>query len=148
MGGDAFARSREKRRGVTAACADLEQALARPAAQDPRRWSEEAVLRLRELADAFSRHAEQSEGPGGLLTEIIGEAPRLANAVKQIEAEHRQVLSDIDQLKTAASHLEDADAVRSFREHSLLVLRAISAHRQRGAELIYEAYSVDIQGSD
>ena len=39
-----------------------------------------------------------------------------------------------------------ADMVEAIRESLVDVLRSISRHRQRGADLVYEAYHVDIGG--
>jgi len=148
MSGGAFERSRERRRGVRQACVDLEEALARPANQDPKAWCVDAGSGLRDLEDAFARHAEQSEGPDGLLGEMVEAAPRLANAVKQIKDEHQQILAQAHRLGEAIDRAADGSGVQPVRESALDLLHSIALHRQRGADLIYEAYSVDIEGSD
>jgi hypothetical protein len=148
-GRDAFERSREKRRGVRQAGVDLEQALARPAARDPGAWSKDTAVCLHTLGEAFQRHAEQSEGPDGLLNQIVDTAPRLANGVHQIIDEHQHLLSDMARLeKDATDSSGDPQQVQRLREQALGILRAVAAHRQRGADLIYESYSVDIEAGD
>jgi len=148
-GTDAFERSRERRRGVRQACVDLEEALARPAARDPEAWSKDTAVCLHNLGEAFRRHAEQSEGPDGLLTQIVDTAPRLANGVHQIIDEHRHLLDQIARLETQAIETAgDPQEVQPVRDQALTLLRAVAAHRQRGADLIYESYSVDIEAGD
>jgi hypothetical protein len=144
----AFERSREKRLGVRRASADLEEVLARPAAQDPKVWSAQTADCLQLLAEAFQVHARHSEGPEGLLAEILAAAPRLANAVERIKRDHEDILIDLSALQAETRGNEDMGRIPLVREQALGVLQAIAAHRQRGADLIYEAYSVDIEAGD
>jgi hypothetical protein len=144
----AFERSRQKRRGVRQASADLEEALARPASQDAPGWSAGAADCLALLATAFELHAQQSEGPDGLLAEILEASPRCAPAVEQIKRDHRDLLAELRNLELAARGSDDVSQIQGVREHALGVLQAIARHRQRGADLIYEAYSVDIEAGD
>ena len=144
---EALEKVRETRRGVRRASVELEEALARPAGMDARAWSADVAERLAVLAAAFERHAEQSEGPQGLLGEIVEVNPRVVNAVQQIKREHVTIQRHIVELEAAARGGEDA-GVEPVRERALRLLQALSRHRQRGADLLYEAYSVDIEGSD
>jgi hypothetical protein len=144
----AFERSREKRRGVRQASADLEEALARPASQDATEWSAATADCLALLAAAFELHAQQSEGPGGLLPEIVEVSPRCAPAVEQIKRDHRDILTEMRLLETSARACDDVAQIKDLREQALGLLHAIARHRQRGADLIYEAYSVDIEAGD
>jgi hypothetical protein len=147
-GADAFERSRQRRRGVRQASFELEGALARPAGQDPKGWFADAADRLQSLGEAFQIHATQSEGPDGLLGEIIEQAPRLANSVQRIKQEHQDILEQISDLEATASRHDDVERIAGLRERSLRLLQVIAIHRQRGADLIYEAFSGDIEGSD
>jgi hypothetical protein len=144
----AFERSREKRRGVRQASTDLEEALARPASQDAKGWAAGTADCLGSLARAFEMHARQSEGSDGLLTEIIEVSPRCAPAVEQIKRDHRDILADIQALEGSARRCDGATQIKQVREEALGLLQAIARHRQRGADLIYEAYSVDIEAGD
>ena len=147
-GPEAFERSREHRRGVRQACVDLEDALAQPAGQDLEKWSADVAARFRQLTEAFRRHAEQSESPDGLLHEIVESAPRLAHAVEQVKDEHEVLLVEMARLATASADSHSGSQIDNTREDSLRLLQDIAAHRHRGADLIYEAYSVDIEGGE
>jgi hypothetical protein len=146
-GDDAFARSRAHRRGVRKASLDLEEAMARPAGLDAGSWSTEVAERYRNLIEAFRYHVQQSEGPEGLLPEIVATAPRLAHAVERVKEEHRTLLVDMDRLHAAAitGGLSDIEAMR---QEALDLLQELAAHRQRGSDLIYEAYLVDVEGGE
>jgi hypothetical protein len=147
-GVEAFELSRQNRRGVRQASAGLEEALARPAGHNPKVWSADTADCLRALLDAFEMHVRHSEGPDGLLAEIVTAAPRLANWVDQIKRDHQTILSDIGRIESAAAGNEDIEKIEGIREKALDLLQALAAHRQRGADLIYEAYSVDIEAGD
>ena len=146
-GDDAFERSRAHRRGVRKASLDLEEAIARPAGQDSGEWSTETAARCQTLIEAFRYHVEQSEGPEGLLPEIVATAPRLAHAVEQVTEEHRSLLFQMDCLHAEAESGR-LDAVEAVRREALNLLQALAAHRQRGSDLIYEAYLVDVEGGE
>jgi hypothetical protein len=146
-GDDAFERSRAHRRGVRTASLDLEEAIARPAGQDAGKWSSETAARCQTLTEAFRYHVEQSEGPDGLLPEIVATAPRLAHAVDQVKQEHQSLLVELDQLYAAAGSGAPGD-VEAVRRQALNLLQALAAHRQRGSDLIYEAYLVDVEGGE
>jgi hypothetical protein len=141
-------RSREHRRGVRQACLDLEETLARPPDQDLEKWTADTAARFRQLTEAFQHHAEQSEGPNGLLVEIVEIAPRLANKVDQVKREHEVLLAELARLEGEAGNQADLNPSGAIRAEGLRLLQDLAAHRQRGADLIYEAYSVDVEGGD
>lgn len=146
-GDDAFERSRAHRRGVRKASLDLEEAIARPAGQDVGKWSTETSARCQALIEAFRYHVEQSEGPEGLLPEIIATAPRLAHAVDHVKQEHQNLLVEMDRLHLAAGAGGQTD-VEAVRREALHLMQVLAAHRQRGSDLIYEAYLVDVEGGE
>ena len=51
-------------------------------------------------------------------------------------------------MEATARRCADVEQVKDVREEALGLLQAIARHRQRGADLIYEAYSVDIEAGD
>jgi hypothetical protein len=145
---EAFDRSRAHRRGVRQACSDLGQALGRPADQHPEQWWAEAAAHLQQLAAAFQHHVEQSEGPDGLLREIVEVAPRLVHAVERVKHEHEVLLAEIARLEAAARHNGAAGELATVLEEARRLLQDIDGHGEQGAELIYEAYSVDVEGGE
>ena len=143
----AFERSRQHRRGVRRASIDLEEALARPAGQEAGHWYGEVAGHVRALAEAFRHHAQQSEGPEGLLPQIVEAQPRLVPAVQAVKREHQVLLDAISRLEAAASPSGGAD-VPGVREDALRLLHDVAVHRQRGSDLIYQAYYIDVEGGD
>lgn len=145
--GAALQRSREHRRGVRRASVDLEELLTRSAGPEAGTWYGDVVARVRALAGAFRHHVEQSEGADGLLLQIVADEPRLIRAVEVIKREHRVLLDEMSRLEAAAGLLPGTDQP-AVRKDSLRLLRQVAVHRQRGSDLVYEAYLVDVEGGD
>ncbi len=100
---------------------------------------------LHELRQALTEHIEVTEGRGGLLEEIRDTAPRLSNEIALIEAEHDELLSLLEKAETAVQQSNDR---RAIRNRAMAILPRLSLHRQRGADLVYDAYNVDIAAGD
>jgi hypothetical protein len=116
---------------------EVERALSRPDV-------EQAVPVLDALNAAFDQHVEATERSGGFLDAVVGDAPRLAHACDTLRDEHVALAKQIGAL---------CDTARTEGRHEVLgqaaeVLAALNQHRHRGAELVFEAYSVDIAAAD
>ncbi len=121
--------------------------MARPIGLEAGDWYGDVAVHIRALAEAFRHHVEQSEGPKGLLPQIVEAAPRLAPAVEVVKREHRALLAQMSRLEAATGLPQDADE-QAVRKDSLRLMHDVAAHRQRGSDLIYEAYYVDVEGGD
>jgi hypothetical protein len=121
---------------------DLARSLVGPA--EPDSWPEHVRAMLRPLQEAFAAHRAATEGDHGLYAEVVLEAPRLANAVDGLVAEHYQIGSAMERLAAVASEVSaDADLLR---REAMEVLDGLAQHRQRDSDLVYEAYATDIGG--
>lgn len=136
-------RARVRRHMLGEAFTGLEAVVAGPLASEG--WLEAVTEGLAELRRALEEHIEVTEGPGGLLEEIVSVAPRLAGETGLIEVEHRQLLETLERAESAAVCSTDAKAIRN---RVMVIIPQLSLHRQRGADLVYEAYNVDIAAGD
>jgi hypothetical protein len=134
-----IARACRHRAELLAAIQGFESALAAPSA-DPA-WRYCVAAELARLRAAFGTHIELTEGPDGLYAEVLGDAPRLVHEVYNLGREHATVAAALDTL--AGSLDADPERLRLWGSDLLYVL---SRHRQRGADLVYEAYATDIGG--
>ena len=137
---EALGAARERRSELKHAMSDLELAAA-GAAGDPA-WIDALREALAEVRAVFDAHVEEVEAADGLLAELVTEAPRLSNAVKRLNDEHPQLSKQID---ACVALLDDADP-HQIRGEVLDLLVALARHRHSGADLVYEAYHVDIGG--
>jgi hypothetical protein len=111
-------------------------------------WGEAVHACLLGIADDFSAHIEITEGPDGLHQSILAGDLRLANAVAELTAEHQQIASEIAELVADSEAPVGVGDVDGLREQGTRLLGHLIRHRQRGADLIFEAYETDIGGGD
>ena len=120
----------------------FEQAIATPAGEPG--WREKASTRLHALRGAFAEHLVVTEGPDGLYAELLDHAPRLFRAVQVLVREHAAIAAAMSNLQR---RVDDPDVrVDDVRTWASDLLRELSRHRQRGADVVYEAYATDIGG--
>lgn len=130
------------------AAAGLEFAIASPIGRGVS-WAEHVDGELHRLRGALSDHTREVEGDDGLLAEIVDQAPRLSNRVKLMKQEHREMDAQIGELIQKLGSLSpdsDEEATDEVRDLVLELLGRLSRHRQKGADLVYRAYGVDIGG--
>jgi len=119
----------------------LERAIGSPAG-DPA-WGPGMTRALASLRSAFADHVAVTEGPAGYYAGVVEHSPRLARGVSDLLWEHRVVWSALDALEGS---LDGADAGPDIQRHAARVLRGLWRHRQRGADLLYEAYLCELGG--
>jgi len=113
-------------------------------APDAPRWRERVLVGLGPVRQGFAEHVRATEGPAGLYAELLGQAPRLARGVRLLAREHVAITAALAALHQAAE-LPDAP-VDDLLERAAYLLRALARHRQRGADLLWEAYETDLGG--
>ena len=125
----------------------VDEALAHPIGREAD-WRGRVRAALAELDHDFTGHVELTEAEGGLYDRITRAAPRLSTSVDRLREEHARFSERIRDFITA---LEDSNVMRdlaAFREDVTLLIGQLIRHRQKGADLIYEAYEVDLGGSE
>lgn len=144
LGETALAAARRHRAELLHSIHLFERALDGPAA-DPS-WHQLVTERLATLRDAVTEHILVTEGPDGLYAELLDHAPRLARAVDMLIREHAALLAATEAL--SARLAEGVLGVEQVRSSATDLLHELSRHRQRGADLVYEAYESDIGGEN
>ncbi|MDG4820831.1 hypothetical protein O7635_03060 [Asanoa sp. WMMD1127] len=120
----------------------FEHAIASPSAEPG--WRERVSNRLRSLRAAFAEHIVVTEGDDGLYAELLEHAPRLRHRVHKLIRDHAAIAVALAALQRRAD--QPGTRVDDLRRCGGDVLRALSRHRQRGADLVYDAYETDIGG--
>jgi len=126
----------------------LEVSLAAPASGRAVVWGEQVHAILVEIAEDFRAHIEVTEGPDGLHQAILAGDLRLTNAVEALAAEHTPIADEIALLVAETEPPVTPQDVDIVRDQGTDLLSRLVRHRQRGADLIYEAYQTDIGGRD
>jgi hypothetical protein len=120
----------------------LDRALAVPAGEPG--WRHRICQRLEDLRGAFAEHTRVTEGPDGHYRVLLEHAPRLAHGIQVLIHEHAAIAATMSALHRRTEMPEvTADELRGGAGH---LLRELSRHRQRGADLVYQAYQTDIGG--
>jgi hypothetical protein len=130
------------RLSLPGSCRAFQRALTSPAS-DPG-WHERVSTRLRQLRRAFTEHTALTEGPHGLYAELLDNAPRLTRGVRVMLGEHATVGTALAALQQRVDGA--APTVDELRHRAGELLRQLARHRQRGADLLYQAYATDIGG--
>jgi hypothetical protein len=139
-------KSRRQRAELLAAIRGFEYALTGSPSEPS--WRHGVAAELSRLRAAFNQHVELTEGPDGLYAEVVGVAPRLANQVSTLGREHEAVSSSLAML---SEHIDNGQLDQEPERVCALarqVLRELSRHRQRGADLVHEAFTTDIGGEN
>ena len=138
-------KARIRRSELHGAMERLEAMVAKPAA--PNGWATAVDASLVELGDALRAHIREVEAPDGLLAEIIDAAPRLVAGVDTIKKEHVDLVRSWSRARQSLRGDGEA-SVTEVRRRVISLLGRLAIHRQRGADLVYEAYNVDIAAAD
>jgi iron-sulfur cluster repair protein YtfE (RIC family) len=139
--------ARSRRLALGDAADLIEDLIARPGS-DPQ-WTVRVADALQGMRQAFDSHVTEVEHDEGLLPQLRHDSARLSNAIDRMYAEHITIGAELDD---AAELIRNCGGdcgttmVEAIREAVVDVLRSVSRHRQRGADLVYEAYHVDIGG--
>ena len=141
-------KARTRRHSLASAMTELETVVSSPAAAEG--WHQAVSDALDELRLALVEHIEVTEGEEGLLDEIIANEPRFATEVALIKGEHEELVDGLDRAFLTLEGTIDmaSDDPEPIRRRVMTLLGRLSLHRQRGADLVYDAYNVDIATGD
>jgi len=139
-------RVRTHRAELRDSVAAVDEALASPIARGGA-WRERVRAALAELSHDFRDHVALTEAPGGLYASVRQNDPRLTGRVKRLLREHERYREDIDAYLAVLEHGGTTADLPVFREEVTTLMGQLVRHRQKGADLVYEAYDVDLGGS-
>jgi len=141
--------ARRRRLDLHDALVEVEEAISAPAPGRVHEWALNVSKMLVHLRDSFDDHIRGSEEQGGLYDDILAKAPHLAGKVKRLRDEHPIIQLKIArelQRASAPDLPDDEGAIDALRDDIQRLLGKIVHHRQHGADLVWEAYNLDIGG--
>ena len=144
----AFEEAARRRADLHHALVDVERAISSPAAGRLDTWTGDVVKRLSILLDSIDEHIEVTERTEGLYEEILHRAPRLSSQVDRLRAEHPALRDGTAKLieRLHSTAIGEGWPLEEARDDAQRLLGKIVKHRQRGADLVWEAYNLDIGG--
>ena len=137
---------RQRRAELREAMSTLDDALAAPGVAGHVRWVQRVQVALVELSGDFRAHVEVTEGPDGLYRDLLRTSPRLSDAVAVLTREHALITDQVEELLSRVASPDAIDDVDGIRDRGTALLGRLVRHRQRGSDLVFEAYEVDIGG--
>jgi hypothetical protein len=137
QGGEFVSGARHRRERLRATMDSLEAAIGAPARGREREWAARVAAALSTMEPVLQDHVVQTEAADGLLERVVADSPRLGHLRDALAAVQGQV--------AAVGHVPAVEEVRSA---ALDLLGQLARHRHRGADLLYEAYSVDVGEGD
>jgi hypothetical protein len=136
---------RTRRAHLRRASAELEVRLAAPMRGGAPTWADGVAPAVSELGRAWATHVMLTESRGGLFDQIIADAPRLVSAVSRLLREHQDIATELGSAELQLQAGEEG-TLEGIRDALTALLATVSRHRQQGADLIYQAYQIDIGG--
>ena len=130
---------------------DLELAISSPAAGRIPEWTTLVTKGLTAVRDAWDQHVDTTEKPDGLYEEIVTTSPRLAGTVDRLRSEHPDITEAVGRMLERMEQVEVGGVawpLEDARDDLQRFIGKVIRHRQRGADLVWEAYNVDIGGPE
>jgi hypothetical protein len=143
--------AKRRRQTLHDAIVQLEVAISRPAAGRIPDWTAQVTKDMIGVRDAFEQHVFVTEKPGGLYEEIKERAPRLVGTVDRLHQEHPAIAESIERLlgRLEAGEVDTQTwPLDQTRDDLQRLIGSVVRHRQKGADLVWEAYNVDIGGTE
>ena len=127
---------------------ELERAMAAPAGDDALAWAAAAAVAVEDMQRVLDDHIRETEAPGSFYDDVIEHSPHLVNAANRLQGEHPPLAANVATLALELATVTDDDGVEETRELAVELIKALLLHRHRGAELVYDAYNVDVAPGD
>lgn len=104
-------------------------------------WRLEFMWRLRDFKNHLLKHFDLEE-EGGFMNEILTEKPEAVGQVKRLEAEHDQILLDLDRILADLKAMEgkQEDRLGEIRDRVIRLISTIRDHEAAESELIQTVY--------
>jgi hypothetical protein len=139
--------AQQRRLALYGAITDLDASLASPIGRPT--WLGGVKRDLRSVLAALEAHVEEVEGDEGILAQILSDEPWLSDRVDALRSEHPGLLQSAKAIEAQIEVIEpdpSYEEADDLRDAALGLLGALARHRHRGADLVYEAFAVEIGG--
>jgi len=121
----------------------------RVSAKDFSDWRIQFIGRLQDLRQKLSKHFEFEE-QGGFMAEVTDAAPQLLNQVKELEIEHKRILSNLDGVLTdfKKSDVKDKLELQDIFNRISGIMTTLHQHEITENELMQSAFYREHGGPD
>jgi hypothetical protein len=110
-------------------------------------WCTGVGAALRELGAAWQEHVQFTETPNGLFDELMEDAVEVAAPeIDHLKRDHAVVAGAIGRATQLLTDPQAGPDDTKLRDSLSGIAKQVESHRRRGAELLYNVYSVDPTG--
>lgn len=135
----------QQRRGLLhGALVDLEAAVSAPVG-DTVRWCLGTRRAIDRLALTLADHIEATEASEGLLNEIEHASPWLHARVERLRRDHVEL---VERMSSVLERCHAPFRPEEVRPAATDLLGRLVRHRHDGADLLYDAYGLDLSAGD
>ena len=141
----------KRRRTLHEALVGLEFAISSPAAGRIPDWTNLVTKEVTAVRDAWDQHIDTTEKPGGLYEEIVTMSPRLVGTIERLHGEHPEITEAVGEMLARLEQVEIGGLpwpLDDARDDLQRLIGKLIRHRQKGADLVWEAYNLDIGGPE
>jgi hypothetical protein len=100
------------------------------------------------LGEAWSEHVQFTEAPDGLFDELLDDSIEVAPEVDHLRRDHEVLAAAMSRarelLASPTAGPDDTKLLQSLAG----IAKQVEQHRRRGADLLYQVYSVDVSAGD
>ena len=141
----------KRRRTLHEALVGLEFAISSPATGRIPDWTGLVTKEITAVRDAWEQHVDGTEKQDGLYEEIVTTSPRFSGTINRLRDEHPEITEAVEQMLARLEQVEIGGLpwpLEDARDDLQRFIGRIIRHRQKGADLVWEAYNVDIGGPE
>jgi hypothetical protein len=143
---DELREMRDQRASLRTAMGRVESSISRPAPGRVEAWSTELREQLEVLSAALEVHVDATEAPGMLLDDMVAARPDMADRVDAARQDHKLLRYEVHAVLIALP--TDEAGVGDIRVQVVSLLSGLARHRQAGADMMFEAYRIDVESAD
>lgn len=140
--------ARRSRRGLRYALGALDAVTGAPALGRIEDWVVNVRNAILRVSDALDHHIATTEAVDGLFAEMLAQDPRLEGAVRRLRDDHVKLREIVVGLALRCEDTVTVETVDAIRLDTLELQMRCGRHRQKGADLVYEAFTVDVSTGD
>ena len=100
------------------------------------------------LGAAWREHVAFTEAPDGLFDELLGDSLEVAPEIDRLRRDHEVLEAHIARTREMLAAPDAGPDDTRLLQSLAGVAKQIDQHRRRGADLLYQVYSVDVSAGD
>ena len=100
------------------------------------------------LGAAWHEHVEFTEGPDGLFEELLDDSVEVAPEVDHLRRDHEVLVAAMARARELLASPTAGPDDTKLLQSSTGIAKQVDQHRRRGADLLYQVYSVDVSAGD